>query len=149
MPLGFELSPEQRQLKETAHRFAVDEIIPKAAQYDEDHTFPADVVRKAWEVGLMNLQIPHEYGGLALGVLDTCLVDEELNYGCAGISNAIGANNLAICPLVIAGSDEQKKRYLGWLTSEPAFAPLPLPSLAPARMSPRCPPATERSATNM
>ncbi len=108
MSFGFELTPEQRQLKETAHRFAVEEIIPKAAQYDEDHTFPADITRKAWAVGLMNPQIPYEYGGLGLGVLDTCLVDEELNYGCAGISNAIGANSLAICPLLIAGSEEQK-----------------------------------------
>ena len=83
MSFGFELTPEQRQLKETAHRFAVEEIIPKAAQYDEDHTFPADITRKAWAVGLMNPQIPYEYGGLGLGVLDTCLVDEELNYGCA------------------------------------------------------------------
>jgi len=122
MSFGFELTPEQRQLKETAHRFAVEEIIPKAAQYDEDHTFPTDITRKAWAVGLMNPQIPYEYGGLGLGVLDTCLVDEELNYGCAGISNAIGANSLAICPLLIAGSEEQKKQYLGWLTSEPAFA---------------------------
>lgn len=122
MALGFDLTPEQRQLKETARRFAVEEIIPKAPQYDEGHTFPTDIARKAWEVGLMNPQIPQEYGGLGLGVLDTCLVDEEINYGCAGISNALGANNLAICPLVIAGNDEQKKRYLGWLSSEPAFA---------------------------
>ena len=122
MALGFDLTLEQRQLKETAHRFAVEEIIPKAPQYDEGHTFPADIARKAWEVGLMNPQIPQEYGGLGLGVLDSCLIDEEINYGCAGISNALGANNLAICPLVIAGNDEQKKRYLGWLTSEPSFA---------------------------
>ena len=66
MSFGFELTPEQRQLKETAHRFAVEEIIPKAAQYDEDHTFPADITRKAWAVGLMNPQIPYEYGGLGL-----------------------------------------------------------------------------------
>jgi acyl-CoA dehydrogenase len=122
MPIGFDLTPEQQQLKETARRFAVEEMVPKAAQYDADHTFPADIVRKAWDVGLMNPQVPATYGGLGLGVLDTCLIDEELNYGCAGISNAMGASNLAICPLVIAGNEEQKKRYLGWLTSEPALA---------------------------
>lgn len=122
MSLGFELTPEQYQLKDTAHKFAVEEIIPKAAEYDEHHTFPEEIARKAWEVGLMNPQVPPEHGGLGLGVLDTCLVDEELNYGCAGISNAISANNLAICPIVIAGSEEQKKKYLGWLTSEPTFA---------------------------
>ena len=119
---SFELTPEQRQLKETAHRFALEEIIPVAARYDEEHRFPDDIVRKAWDLGLMNVQIADSDGGLGLGVLDACLIDEELNYGCSGISNAVGANNLAICPLLIAGNEEQKKRYLGWLTSQPAYA---------------------------
>lgn len=102
---SFDLTPEQRQLKETAHRFAVEEIVPVAAQYDEEHCFPTEICRQAWELGLMNTQIPKEYGGLELGVLDTCLIEEEINYGCAGIANAIGANNLAIAPLILAGSE--------------------------------------------
>lgn len=120
--LGFELTEEQQQLKDTARRFAAAEIIPKAAQYDEEQRFPDDIARKAWEVGLMNFEVPREHGGLGLGVLDTCLMLEELNYGCAGITNVMAANGLAAHPLVIAGTEEQQKRYLGQLTSEFSFA---------------------------
>ena len=120
--LGFELTPEQTQLKETARRFSLDEIVPVASQYDEEQRFPEEITRKAWELGLMNFEVPAEYGGLGLGILDTCLVLEELNYGCAGITNAVAANGLATTPLVIAGTEEQRKRYLGQLTAEPAFA---------------------------
>src|SRR5580765_6197229 len=69
--MQFDLTPEQKQLKDTARRFAAD-----------------DIVRKAWELGLMNFAVPEELGGPGLGALDTCLVLEELNYGCAGITNS-------------------------------------------------------------
>ncbi len=120
--LSFDLTPEQEQLKETARRFARDEIIPVAARHDEEQTFPTDVARKAWEIGLMNLEVPADHGGPGLGVLDTCLVLEELNYGCAGVTNAVAANGLAATPVLIAGTEGQQRRYLGQLTSEFSFA---------------------------
>jgi acyl-CoA dehydrogenase len=120
--MQFDLSPEQQQLKETARRFAAEEIIPVAAKHDDEQRFPAEIVKKAWELGLMNFEVPTEHGGPGLGVLDTCLMLEELNYGCAGITNAIAANGLATIPLLEAGTDEQKKRYLGQLVAEPSFA---------------------------
>ncbi len=120
--LSFDLTEEQEQLKETARRFARDEIIPVAARHDEEQTFPEDVARKAWELGLMNLEVPAEHGGPGLGVLDTCLVQEELNYGCAGVTNAVAANGLAATPVLLAGTDAQKRRYLGQLTSQFSFA---------------------------
>jgi acyl-CoA dehydrogenase len=120
--IGFDLSPEQEQLRETARRFALEEMIPVAARYDEEQTFPEPVARKAWELGLMNLEVPREHGGLGLGVLDTCLVLEELNYGCAGITNAVAANGLAATPVILAGSEEQQRRYLGQLSNEFSFA---------------------------
>jgi alkylation response protein AidB-like acyl-CoA dehydrogenase len=70
----------------------------------------------------MNFEVPVEHGGPGLGVLDTCLMLEELNYGCAGITNAIAANGLAAIPVLEAGTPAQQKRYLGQLTSEPSFA---------------------------
>ena len=120
--MQFDLSPEQQQLKQTAHRFAAEEIVPVAAKHDEEQLFPEAIAKKAWELGLMNLEIPTEYGGPGLGVLDTCLMLEELNYGCAGITNSIAANGLAIIPVLEFGSDEQKSRYLGQLVREPSFA---------------------------
>jgi len=119
---SFEMSPEQREVKELARKFAVEEIIPAAARLDREERFPEEICRKAWDLGLMNLRVPREFGGPGLSVLDSVLILEELNYGCAGISNALSANGLAVTPLLLAGSDEQKKRYLGELTQELSFA---------------------------
>ncbi len=119
---GFELTPEQQQLKDTVHKFAVEEMIPVAAKYDKEQAFPDDVCRKAWELGILNPLVPTEYGGLGLEVFDTCLIDEEIVYGCAGMALNMVANNLAATPLLVAGSDEQKKEYLGQLVSEPVYA---------------------------
>ena len=119
---SFELTPEQRELKDLAKKFAAEEIIPVAPKCDEEERFPEDVCRKAWELGLMNLEVPKAHGGAGLGVLDAIFILEELNYGCAGITNALAANGLAAVPLLVAGNDEQKKRYLGQLASEFSFA---------------------------
>ncbi|MBI3783493.1 MAG: acyl-CoA dehydrogenase family protein [Deltaproteobacteria bacterium] len=119
---SFEMSAEQQEMKDLAKKFAAEEIIPIASKCDETETFPTDVCRKAWELGLMNLEVPKEYGGPGLGVLDTILMLEELNYGCAGITNALAANGLAAVPLLKAGNDEQKNKYLGMLASEFSFA---------------------------
>src|SRR5262249_39662231 len=95
---------------------------PVAARCDDEQRFAEDVVRKAWELGLMNFAVPQELGGAGLGALDTCLVLEELNYGCAGITNSVAANGLATHPLLIAGTEEQRRRYLGQLISECSLA---------------------------
>jgi acyl-CoA dehydrogenase len=118
----FELSEEQRELKALARKFSENEIIPRAREYDRDSTFPHDICAKAFAAGLMNFQVPREFGGPGLGVLDSCMIFEELNYGCAGIAGAIGANELATLPLMIAGNAEQKRTYLGWLTAKLSFA---------------------------
>ncbi|HYB98368.1 MAG TPA: acyl-CoA dehydrogenase family protein [Candidatus Limnocylindrales bacterium] len=120
--LSFDLTTEQEQLKQTAREFAEQEIIPVAGKYDEAEEFPHDVMRKAWEVGLLNLEVPPEHGGIGLGVLDSILVLEEINYGCAGMATIMAANDLASTPLLIAGSEQQKDRYLGALTRQCAFA---------------------------
>src|SRR5574337_810521 len=109
---AFEISPEQQQLKDLARKFAAEEIIPVAAHHDRHELFPESVCRRAWDVGLMNLEVPKEFGGAGLGVLDTILILEELNYGCSGITNAVAANGLATVPLLLAGNDEQKRTYL-------------------------------------
>ena len=119
--LGFDLTDEQRELKALARKFSEQEIIPRAREYDEKETFPVDVCQKAFDAGLMNFGVPKELGGPGLGVLDTSLIVEELNYGCAGISNAVGANDLATLPVLIAGSPEQKQTYLGALIKKLTF----------------------------
>jgi acyl-CoA dehydrogenase len=118
---AFELSDEQQELKNLARRFSEQEIIPKAREYDEKEIFPRDVCEKAFAAGLINFGVPKELGGPGLGILDTCLVVEELNYGCAGITNAIAANDLATLPLLVAGNPDQQKTYLGGLVEKLSF----------------------------
>src|SRR5512134_2182429 len=110
--VSLELTPEQRELRALAREFAEKEIRPKAAEYDEHQTHPADVVAKAHELGLMNLHVPESLGGPELTAFDGMLVGEELNWGCSGIGTSIGANGLVAAPVLIAGTDEQKAQWL-------------------------------------
>jgi len=120
--IDFTLTEEQRNLREMAHDFAVKEIRPVAWEYDRDGTWPEDVIEKAWQVGLMNSHIPEEYGGPGAGYLDGCLIEEELSWGCSGIQTTLGCNGLASTPVLIGGSEEIKKEYLGRLTEAPLLA---------------------------
>jgi acyl-CoA dehydrogenase len=110
--IDFTLSDEQSQLRELAHEFSEKEIVPRAAHHDETGEYPQEICRKAWELGLMNSHIPEEYGGLGLGVLEGSLITEEIAWGCTGVDTAMGANTLAECPVIVAGTDEQKKKWL-------------------------------------
>src|SRR6476659_1874356 len=117
--VSFALTDEQRELRALAREFAEKEIRPKAAEYDEHQTHPADVIAKAHELGLMNLHIPESLGGPELPAFDGMLVGEELNWGCSGIGTSLGANSLGAGPLLVAGTDEQKATWLPPLLEEP------------------------------
>ncbi len=117
--VSFALTDEQRELRALAREFAEKEIRPHAAEHDEHQTHPADIIAKAHEVGLMNLHVPESLGGLELPCFDGMLVGEELNWGCSGIGTSIGANGLASGPILIAGTDAQKRQWLGPLLEEP------------------------------
>jgi acyl-CoA dehydrogenase len=117
--VSFALTDEQKALRELAREFAANEIRPKAAEYDEHSTHPADIIAKAHEVGLMNLHVPEELGGVELSAFDGMLAGEELSWGCSGIATAICANGLGSGPVILAGSDEQKAQWLPPLLEEP------------------------------
>ncbi len=117
--VSFALTPEQRELRALAREFAEKEIRPKAAEYDEHQTHPADLIAKAHELGLMNVHIPEEYGGPGLPGFEGMLVGEELCWGCSGIGVSITVNTLGAAPVLIAGSDEQKRAWLPPLVDEP------------------------------
>ncbi|MGD0714112.1 MAG: acyl-CoA dehydrogenase family protein [Gaiellaceae bacterium] len=117
--MSFALTDEQKALRDLAREFAEKEIRPKEREYDEKMQHPADVIAKAHEVGLMNLNVPEEYGGLGLSSFDGMLVGEELNWGCSGIGTSISANGLGSGPVILFGSEEQKAAWLPPLIEEP------------------------------
>jgi acyl-CoA dehydrogenase len=118
----FDLTTEQEQLVQTARKFARDRIVPTAGELDRKHEFPRALMEEAFSLGLMNAEIPAEYGGTGLNCFDHCLMLEEIAYGCTGVGTTLSANNLAAVPVILAGTEEQKKRWLGSLTSECSFA---------------------------
>jgi len=120
--IDFTPSEEQAQLRDLAHEFAEKEIAPHAARLDETAEFPREICQKAWELGLMNTHVPEAYGGLGLGVLEGCLIAEETAWGCTGVSTAMEANTLAECTIIVAGNEEQKKKWLAPMIEEFLFA---------------------------
>jgi acyl-CoA dehydrogenase len=114
----FSLTEEQKQLQSLAHDFAENEILPVASKYDESGEFPIPVIQKAFDAGLISLNVPEKYGGPQLSVLDECIVMEELGWGCAGISASIEINSLSAWPLILYGNEEQCNNYLKRLTTD-------------------------------
>jgi len=120
--VDFTLTDEQKDMREMAHDFAEKEIRPVAWEYDKDGTWPQDIIDKAWELGLMNTHLPEEYGGPGLDYLTGCVIEEEIGWGCSGIGTSLSCNGLATAPIILGGSEEIKKKYLGMLTEEAKLA---------------------------
>jgi acyl-CoA dehydrogenase len=120
--VDFTLTDEQQAMREMAHDFAEKEIRPVAWEYDRDGTWPEDILKKAWELGLMNNHVPEEYGGTGLGYLDGAILEEEIAWGCSGIGTSLSCNGLASAPVLLGASDELKKEYVGRLTEAPLLA---------------------------
>ena len=120
--LNFRLTADQRAMQALARSFARDVMIPRAAEHDRTGAYPQEVFKKAWETGLVNLHVPESCGGPGLHSVDGVVVGEELAYACTGMSTAMEANGLASAPVIIAGTEAQKKAFLGRLTEAPLQA---------------------------
>jgi acyl-CoA dehydrogenase len=116
--LQLELSSDQEMLRTLARDFTRNEITPKAEHYDRTGEWPWEIYHKARKVGLVNLNVPEEYGGMGASVLEECIVSEEMAYGCSGIETALMLNQLGILPLLTAGTVQQKEHYLGAVVDE-------------------------------
>lgn len=110
--MDFSLSAEQKEIFELTMKFAKNEMMPVAGEFDEKKEFPMSILQKAWELGLVNTCIPTEYGGNGFTTLDSVIISEALAYGCMGMNTIIMANDLALLPIAIGATDEQKKRLL-------------------------------------
>jgi acyl-CoA dehydrogenase len=120
--IDFSLSTEQQALVEKARDFTKKYVAPAAAKYDRSGDFPHDIAQEFFKAGLMNPHIPREIGGHGRTVLDHLLVMEEISVGCTGIGTAIDANSLSQTPVIVAGNDAQKKKFLGPMTEECMFS---------------------------
>jgi acyl-CoA dehydrogenase len=120
--LGFDPTPEQEALREMARKFAAHEIRPRAEEWDRDGAFPMELFRKAFDLGLMTAFIPEAYGGQGLSSLDGCFIVEELAWGCSGVTTSMTANGLALGPILLAGSEEQKRSFVAPFATEFRFA---------------------------
>ena len=120
--VDFSLEPKQIELQEKVRDFARREMIPNARKYDESAEFPWDIVKKAYDEGLMNGPIPVEYGGSGHNIFESALASEELGAGCVGIGICMDANTLALTPLLLGASKEQKKRFFGQIVESKGVA---------------------------
>jgi alkylation response protein AidB-like acyl-CoA dehydrogenase len=116
--IGFEPTPEQRELQQLAHEFAERELRPIAAEWDEREDYPPDLLAKAARAGLTSCAIPTEYGGGGADAVTSALIAEELSWGCAGLASTIAATMFPVRPLLRFGTDEQRERYLPLLARE-------------------------------
>jgi acyl-CoA dehydrogenase len=120
--MDFSLPDDIRELKDLTNQFAVQEMRPVAAEYDEKNEFPYPVMEKAFEMGFLTSGIPFEYGGTGFNQLMNAVSCEELSWGCTGMYTSIMANTLATLPITLFGSNEQKKEFLTPLTEKMSFA---------------------------
>jgi len=115
--VNYFLTEEQQMIKELAAKVADEKIRPIAHECDEKEEFPAEIVKVLGQADLYRVCIPEEYEGLGGGVFEMCLVVEELSRACGGIALAYAASGLGIIPIILFGTEEQKKKYLPRLAS--------------------------------
>jgi acyl-CoA dehydrogenase len=120
--MDFTLTDTQQMYTDTVSRFVKNDIIPHVMTMEKDHTFPWDIIKKAWELGILNLSIPESVKGYEMDIVSTALIIKELSYGDTGISTSAMCNDLANAVIAQHGTDEQKNAFLGPFVEKPILA---------------------------
>jgi alkylation response protein AidB-like acyl-CoA dehydrogenase len=110
--MNYFLSEEQMMIKDLARQIAEEKVVAVREELDEKEEFPWEIMKVIAEADLFGLFVPEEYGGLGKGCLELCLAVEELSRACLGVATTYAANALGTTPLLLYGSEEQKKKYL-------------------------------------
>jgi butyryl-CoA dehydrogenase len=110
--LDYFLTPEQKMIRDLARKVAQEKMLPARTELDEKEEFPWEIVKISAEAGLMGVSMPEEYEGFGGGILEYCLVAEELSRVCLGIATSIVASGLGAMPILLFGNPEQKKKYI-------------------------------------
>jgi len=106
------LTEEQKLLQEIAYEVVRERIRPVRAELDEKEEFPWEIMKDLAQADLFGIWIPEAYGGLGMGILENCLVVEQLARGCIGIATTFAASGLGAYPIILFGSEELKRKYL-------------------------------------
>ncbi len=120
--MDYFISEEQQMIVETAREIATEKIIPRRAELDEKNEFPRSILEDMARADLFGIFIPEEYGGFGGGCFEIVLALEELSRGCVGVATSYAASALGIFPVLIAGSDEMKQKYLPSIASGEKWA---------------------------
>lgn len=120
--IGFQLDERQMAIQAKYRDFANRLIVPNRLKYDELAEFPWEIVKAAYDEGIMNGPMPTKFGGNDYSILDGAVASEELGAGCVGIGICIDANTLALTPLYLAANEAQQKRFFGRINEEKAVA---------------------------
>jgi alkylation response protein AidB-like acyl-CoA dehydrogenase len=110
--MDYFLTEEQQMIRDLARQIAQEKVVPVRAELDEKGEYPWEIMKVLAQSDMIGLFIPEEYGGLGKGCMELCLAVEELSCACVGVSTTYAANALGTFPLLLFGSDEQKKQYL-------------------------------------
>src|SRR5271169_2437093 len=110
--MDYFLTEEQIMIRDLARQIAEEKIVPVRAELDEQNKFPTDIMKALAQADLFGIFIPEEYGGLGKQSLELCIAVEELSKACVGVSTSYAANALGTYPIMLHGSDAQKKKYL-------------------------------------
>ncbi len=110
--MDYFLSEDQRHIQSLARRVAEEKVVPIRAELDETQQFPWSVMKVCADTGLFGVSLPVEYGGIGGGTFENCIVVEELSKACLGVSVSYAASLLGAYPILLGGSEEQKKKYL-------------------------------------
>ena len=115
--MDYFLTDEQKHIQMLARRIAEEKVVPIRAELDEKQEFPWSIMKACAETGLFGVSIPEEYGGIGGGTFENCIAVEELSRACLGVSVSYAASLLGAYPILIGGSEEQKKKYLPEIAS--------------------------------
>jgi alkylation response protein AidB-like acyl-CoA dehydrogenase len=110
--MDYFLTEEQQMIRDLARQIAEEKVVPIRAELDEKNEYPWEIIKTLAQSDMMGLFIPEEYGGLGKGCLELCIAVEELSRACVGVSTTYAANALGTYPILLFGTDEQKKKYL-------------------------------------
>ncbi|MGM0688528.1 MAG: acyl-CoA dehydrogenase family protein [Bacillota bacterium] len=124
--MDFKLNEEQEAIRKMVADFTEKEIAPVAAELDEEERFPRDILEKLDQLGLSNFTVPEEYGGPGIDTLSAVVAAAELARGCAGVASALTGNSVALYPIVCAGSEGMKEKYLNEICDEGKLVSLAL-----------------------